>query len=295
MTSFLFLGTLGTFSRVVLEALLPHACPLGVVVPGARAGLWPLPAPAAPSTELPMQCSPVEPSVATIAWRAGLPVWQAGRWTDEALAGLRSQDLDALIVACWPRRLPDALLALPRWGCLNVHPSLLPAYRGPAPLFWQRRDGVREGGVTVHRMSARLDEGPILAQSPLPLQDGATGAELDAATAQAGAALVVKSLVALAAGEEPARAQPPGGSAQPWPTEREFEVPTEWSALRAWNFLRATEEWQQPYTIRLRDGIVKVRGVRTFHPDEELDAPYQVEGRVLAVQFAGGVLRLTTV
>src|SRR5262249_24483185 len=98
---------------------------------------------------------------------------------------------DLICAACFPRRLPPPLLALPRLGCLNVHPSLLPRYRGPVPLFWMFRAGEATGGVTVHWMEERLDAGPIAAQEAYPIPEGIAGDDLMNECAVRGARLMV--------------------------------------------------------------------------------------------------------
>ncbi|HEX6776817.1 MAG TPA: formyltransferase family protein, partial [Ktedonobacterales bacterium] len=77
------------------------------------------------------------------------------------LAGLEP---DLIVVTGFPWKLPPALLAMPKLGCINFHPALLPRYRGPNPLFWQLMNGEPETGLTVPRMEPEFDTGPILAQ-----------------------------------------------------------------------------------------------------------------------------------
>lgn len=217
----LFWGTRGRLSLGVLEGLLAQGREVvGIVVPGEDAGLVALVPPQAIASGLPMVASFVEHSIVEVGWRRGIPVWEAGHLKAESLEAIGALDLAAIVVACWPRLLPEGLLALPRWGCLNVHPSLLPAFRGPAPVFWQLRAGLREIGVTIHRMNGEFDQGPILTQAPLALPDGATGEEIDGLVAELGARLVGEALDGLAAGTLEAREQVEGeGSYQGWPTE----------------------------------------------------------------------------
>ncbi|MBF6592146.1 MAG: methionyl-tRNA formyltransferase, partial [Ktedonobacterales bacterium] len=85
------------------------------------------------------------------------------------LGYLRGVEPDLLLVAGFRWRLPAEVLALPRLGCVNAHPSLLPRYRGPNPLYWQVANGETEIGLTLHRMDADFDTGAILAQRTLPL------------------------------------------------------------------------------------------------------------------------------
>jgi methionyl-tRNA formyltransferase len=90
----------------------------------------------------------------------------------EALAGYR---LDLLVVYGFNWKLPASVLGTPRFGVVNVHTSLLPRYRGPAPVLWAIRNGDREIGVTIHRMDERFDTGPILAQrGGVPLGEDVT-------------------------------------------------------------------------------------------------------------------------
>src|SRR6185312_10369836 len=103
-------------------------------------------------------------------------------------------------VACFSRRLPGTLLRLPRLGCLNVHPSLLPAHRGPDPLFWIFHDGDETGGVTIHLMDEGFDTGPIVLQENVALSDDTTEAVLDLVCARRGGELLAEALFELAAG-----------------------------------------------------------------------------------------------
>jgi len=84
-------------------------------------------------------------------------------------AALVAFDLDMILVQMFPRRVPPAVLAIPRLGCVNIHPSSLPRYRGPDPVGWQLYNGETELGITCHRMDATLDTGPVLLQWTLPI------------------------------------------------------------------------------------------------------------------------------
>ncbi len=286
----LLFGTMGVLAHGVLAGLLAggHTV-VGVVIAGERFARLAPPPPIA--SELPMLPSFVEQSIAALAWERALPTWSVGRIGAEALALLESLAPDAVVVACWPHRLPGAVLGLPRWGWLNVHPSLLPHYRGPAPLFWQLRAGARHGGVTIHRMSERLDEGPILAQRAFPFPAGATGPALDALAARHAARALLDVLAALEAGGHPlGHPQPTGGSYQGWPTEAEFVVPRRWSARRAWNFMRGTAEWGVPFTIPLPAGSLRVQEVLDVAPQARLGTSYSRGEGYGLVQFSPGVV-----
>jgi methionyl-tRNA formyltransferase len=84
---------------------------------------------------------------------------------------LRAYEPELAICASFPARIPDDALSAPRHGILNMHPGLLPRYRGPNPLGWSIRNGEPELGLTVHRMTSELDAGPIYAQAAVPVAD----------------------------------------------------------------------------------------------------------------------------
>ena len=137
---------------------------------------------------------------------------------------LRSYEPDVALCASFPARIPDEALAAPRHGILNVHPSLLPRYRGPNPLGWAIRNGDPEIGITVHRMTSEMDSGPIYAQSAVPVPDDADPA-VDGLERFQGLAnrLVAEALARVTAGIRATlrtkRRRPTPGSSSP-PTSR---------------------------------------------------------------------------
>jgi len=114
--------------------------------------------------------------VKVLALEKGLPVHQpASMKTDEALAAVRSYAPDFLVVAAYGMILPQAVLDAPRLAPVNVHTSLLPAYRGAAPVQRAIMDGCENIGVSIMRMTAGLDCGPFYAQEEVPVGRGTTG------------------------------------------------------------------------------------------------------------------------
>lgn len=109
----------------------------------------------------------VQPSpVKTLAQQYALPCWQPERLrrAPEILAALRALEADVFVVVAFGQILPPEVLALPRWGCINGHASLLPKYRGAAPIQWALYHGEKETGVTTMQMDAGMDTGPLLLQ-----------------------------------------------------------------------------------------------------------------------------------
>jgi methionyl-tRNA formyltransferase len=143
-----------------------------------------------------------------LALTHGLPVVQPASLKDVAFLGqLKEIQPDAIVVVAYGRILPGAMLALPPLGCLNIHASLLPAYRGAAPIQWSIIKGEKEVGVTVMRMDAGLDTGAILRQKAICPAVDETSATLFAKLADLGAAALLETLALLKSGGIEAKKQ----------------------------------------------------------------------------------------
>ena len=193
---------------------------------------------------------------------------------------------DIACVACWHRAIPSRVLEIPRHGFLNVHPSLLPAYRGPQPLFWQFRAGETCTGVTVHWMDSGLDTGDIAAQELVRFADGIRLSEAEAVCASAGGRILAEALGKLGQGQLARRPQQ-SGSYFPNPSAVDFAVDIEWPVRRAFNFVRAVAEWGYPFQI-LVDGERQWFGDAIAWHDTEVSVP-KMDGCV-GVHFRDGVL-----
>ena len=142
------------------------------------------------------------PAVKAEAERLGLPLFQPESFADpEAVATLAAAAPDLIVVAAYGRILPHAVLALPRRGILNVHPSLLPRWRGPSPVAAAIRAGDERTGVSIIELTARMDAGPVVAARAFPIGPADTAGALEARLAEAGAELLVEALPGWLAGE----------------------------------------------------------------------------------------------
>ena len=146
------------------------------------------------------------------AIKADLPVFTPKSLrSEEEIERLKTFNPDAIIVAAYGLLLPQAVLDIPRYGCLNIHASLLPRWRGAAPIHRAIMSGDDETGVCIMRMSAGLDEGAVYDKAKFPLSaDVTTGAAHDA-LAEIGAELLLKTLSDLTAGQAKAAPQPAEG------------------------------------------------------------------------------------
>ena len=142
-----------------------------------------------------------------VALDAGIPVLQPAKIRDDTfLDAFRDLRVDLGVVAAYGKILPDALLAIPPMGMINVHASLLPAYRGAAPVHRAVIDGVAATGVTIMRVVRELDAGPMLARVTRPIAADETSVDVEGGLARLGAGLLLEVIEQLAAGtakEEP--------------------------------------------------------------------------------------------
>ncbi len=297
VTRILYFGMMGEFSRAPLTALLDAGIDVcGVIVPAARTdpGSPPISrlAPEPTGSDVPIVDPYLEPNILHLAWQRDIPVFEVGRLGHaDALSVVESLRSDVACVACFSQRIPASLLALPRHGFLNVHPSLLPAYRGPAPLFWTFRNCESKSGVTIHFMDAGLDTGDIAAQAPIDLPDGISGTEADQVCAQLGGWLLVDVVQSLERGTLTRRPQPDGGSYYAAPTPDDFAIDTRWPARRAFNFMRGTAEWGRTYPVEVDGGRMVLRSAISYSTTQTLEQPCILLEKEAWVQFRPGVLQ----
>ncbi|MCL2633388.1 MAG: methionyl-tRNA formyltransferase [Oscillospiraceae bacterium] len=133
--------------------------------------------------------------VKELALKHNIPVVQpTSLKTDEAMEILKSYNPDCIVVAAYGMILPQGVLDLPKYGCINVHASLLPKYRGAAPINRCIMDGETRSGITIMQMDAGVDTGDMLLQGEVLIPDNMTASELHDALAETGGELIVKAL-----------------------------------------------------------------------------------------------------
>jgi len=189
--------------------------------------------------------------VKILAEKLGLPVLQPLKARDEKFIGeLRELKPDIMLVVAYGQILPQAMLDLPPHGCLNVHTSLLPKYRGAAPIQWAIADGEPETGVTIMQMDAGLDTGPILSTRRTPILPTDDSQILHDRLAHLGAELLVKTIPDYVAGEILPQPQPATGSTFAAKIKKE-DGRINWSqpAVQIWNRLRAFTPWPGAFTF----------------------------------------------
>ena len=135
------------------------------------------------------------------AMEYGIPVYQPAKVREASFVEvLKGLEADAYVVIAFGQILPKAVLELPKYGCINIHASLLPKYRGAAPIQWCVIDGERETGITTMMMDVGLDTGDMLEKAVIPIEEKETGGSLHDKLSLAGGALILSTLKKLEEG-----------------------------------------------------------------------------------------------
>ncbi len=179
------------------------------------------------------------------ALAAGIPVFQPENFrSEEAVAQLRALEPDVCAVVAYGRILPRTVLDTPTKGCINIHASVLPEYRGSAPYQWAVLDGKTETGVSAQYMSLGVDEGDVIGVAKTPIDPDETAGELLDRLAVLGAGLLSQTLTAVENGTAVATAQDSAGVSFAPMLDKSF-CPIDWSktARQVHNRVRGLHPW----------------------------------------------------
>lgn len=294
----LFFGMRGNFSPPPLLALLEQGIEVcAIVVPSQY------PRPDQPAIQcleqngrsrsmLPMLHSSMHGSILEVASERQIPIWEVSHLLHgETGAVLRSYQPDAICVACFSLRIPRAVLKIPPFGCLNVHPSLLPANRGPEPLFWTFRVGLQQTGVTIHVMDEGIDTGDMLAQEVVEIPDGISYAQLESQCATLGGALLARSVWDLYKGLATlVKQDETKADYHPFPSVDDFVVNSaEWDARHIYNFICGVASWDKPITLQIGDTSIRVKEAISY---SQMSCIYSQHGKELWIPCRVGSLRI---
>jgi len=195
---------------------------------------------------------PSPPPVKLLAQEAGLPVVQPEKIkiNPDLRARLESIQPDAIIVVAYGRIIPEWMLNLPRLGNINLHASLLPKYRGAAPIQWAVANGETVTGATTMRIDQGLDTGDMLLQRSLSIQPNQTAEQLFPLLAESGAALMRETLEGLEAGTiQPIPQDNAAASLAPILQREDALVDFARSAAEIYNRWRGFQPWPGAYTL----------------------------------------------
>lgn len=206
--------------------------------------------------DLKLQPTPVK----QVALTHDLPVHQPEKArAPEFVSQLRAQAPDLIVVAAYGQILPQAILDIPKHGCLNVHTALLPKHRGAAPIQWAIFNGDPETGVTIMKMDAGLDTGDIVAETRTLISDTDNAQTLHDRLAKLGAALLVRTIPDYVAGRAIPRPQPKEGASYARKITKD-DGRIDWTkpAKDIWNQVRAFTPWPGAFTYLPGEGGAKL-------------------------------------
>ncbi len=212
-----------------------------------------------------VQYSPVKET----ALEYNIPVYQPARVREEGfLSSLKEINSDVIIVAAFGQILPETILNLPGYGCINVHASLLPRYRGAAPIQWAVINGEKESGVTIMYMEKGLDTGDMLGKVVVPIEPEETGDSLHDKLAQAGGPLLLEVLDQLEAGSACRIPQKDEDSTYAAMLTKEMGQ-IDWShdAVSIERLIRGLNSWPCAFT-HLGDKMLKIWKAEVIHIDK---------------------------
>jgi len=223
----------------------------------------------------------MSPPVKSVALEAAVPVLQPEKLrAPEFIEGVQQWDPGLIVVAAYGKILPGAVLDLPRHGCINVHASLLPKYRGAAPIQWAILRGEQVTGVTIMRMNERMDAGDILLQREVVIGADETYGELQARLAVIGATALTEALARLRSGT---LAGTPQCEAEvtlaPMIKKEDGRIDWAQSAIDIARRVRAFHPWPSAFTF-LKGKLLKIHRA---HPTN--DAVPGPPGRVASVHY----------
>ncbi len=180
----------------------------------------------------------------------GLPVWQPKKIKEEAFtAFLEEQKPDLMVVVAFGQILSQRILDIPPYGCINVHGSLLPRYRGAAPMQWCVIDGEKKTGVTTMFMDAGLDTGDMLLKAEFPIGPDTTLEEVHDGLMELGAKVLIETLEALSAGTLKRIPQTGESNYAPMLTKETGHIHWAEPAKKIHDLVRGLDSWPGAYTF----------------------------------------------
>ncbi|MFH1809876.1 MAG: formyltransferase family protein [Pseudomonadota bacterium] len=199
---------------------------------------------------------------------------------------------DFICISFFNQLLKKSVLEIPRRATLNAHPSLLPAYRGPSPLFWMFKNGEREGGITIHAVDAGEDSGDVLQQEPVAIESGETGPHYLDKLADTAAALMVRAVDSVLDGSaRPLPQDPQRASRHARPDHDDLQLRFDVPAQQVFGLVRGLSAWA-PLWVDVDGHAFRVLDATAVQPAARLGADHALSGDELLVQCQPGVVAL---
>ena len=228
------------------------------------------------------------PPVKIVAQESGLNIEQPeDPNSDSFVSTVEEYEPDAIVVVAYARKLGPRLLGVPKKGCFNIHPSLLPLYRGAAPVNWAIIKGEKVTGVSIIKMNERFDAGEILMQESIEIGDDETAGELSVRLSSLGSELVVKALEAIQRGSLEGTAQEEAEVTRA-PRIKKSDCEVEWSktAVEIKNLVRGLYPKPGAYSY-YRDKLIKLASANALTEDVD-QKPGEIVRTVDGIDVASG-------
>ncbi len=285
-----FFGNLSVYSHAVLAELLRLGVKVAAVV---LPGVGPMELSGKHIGRIPLMAAPPHPTVELLAIEYHVPIIYTQDIQSQQFAlQLKQYAVPYYLVACFPFKLPPSICSLPTTACLNLHPSLLPAYRGPYPVFWQLQRNEANFGVSLHCVTEQWDAGDVIVQKSVALVDGMRGRAIDAKLGLHGARAFIEAIKLYHHGRATPHVQTADQASYfPKPEYPEFAIQTTWTARHAFNFMRGTEEWRQAYHLQVDDQALLLDIALAYSPTSILKQKTSLDDGVVMIQFAQGSMQ----
>ena len=236
------------------------------------------------------------------ALKYDIPVFQPVKIkAQEAVEELRKYEADIFIVAAFGQILSEEILTMPRFGCVNIHASLLPKYRGAAPIQWVILNGEKETGITIMQMDKGLDTGDMLLKCVVPIDEKETGETLHDKLCEAGAKLIVEALTKIEKGEiEPEKQKEEEASYVTMLKKSLGHIDWSKDAAEIERLVRGLNSWPSAYTYYNKKTLKiweseSVEGKNANGADTRAGSIEKVEKDAFYVRTGKGLLKVTEV
>ncbi len=209
---------------------------------------------------------------------------------EEGLTVLSEIQPDLIVVVAFGQILSSSVLELPHYGCINLHPSMLPQYRGAAPIQAAVLDGVQKSGITIMRLVRKLDAGPILLQEPFEIFRDEKAERAQARAAEVGAEMMVRIVRMYAAGHPPEE-KPQDHSQASYSgsfTKEQGLIHFDKPAHKVWDHIRGLTPWPRAYTYHISEQKTSTRViVHNAQPLESIDSSHAPPGTIIKLHQQG--------
>ncbi len=228
-------------------------------------------------------------SLSLLASQKNIPIIDLSQTVEKISERCKKLSIDIILMSCYGKHLPDEVVKMATLGCFNMHPSLLPKYRGPEPIFWQMKHECKKG-VSWHQVTDDFDAGDVVRQKQVFIEDGADYAEINLIMASAGAELMMEMLITLSGVKRFAVSQDTElSSYYPYPEKEDFVVDIAGTAQLAFNFMRATEIFGYSYLCQIGNHRYLLARALDYDNNEHLQEA-EVSGNKLNIPCNEGVL-----